>query len=81
VKKTSTGRVATKVGALSIESPVRRKSGEVIDFSEMKKICAYAKANDIKTHLMAQGFFLAAPYTGVSVKDYASLFDTVIYRL
>ena len=81
VKKTSTGRVATKVGALSIESPVRRKSGEVFDFSEMKKICAYAKANDIKTHLDGARVFLAAPYTGVSVKDYASLFDTVYISL
>jgi threonine aldolase len=81
VKKTSTGRVATKVGALSIESPVRRRSGEVFDFAEMKKICAYAKANDIKTHLDGARVFLAAPYTGVSVKDYASLFDTVYISL
>ena len=81
VKKTSTGRVATKVGAISIESPVRRKSGEVFDFAEMKKICAYAKANDIKTHLDGARVFLAAPYTGVSVKDYASLFDSVYISL
>lgn len=81
VKKTSTGRVATKVGAISIESPVRRKSGEVFDYTEMKKICAYAKANDIKTHLDGARIFLAAPYTGVSVKEYASLFDTVYVSL
>ena len=81
VKKTSTGRVATKVGAISIESPVRRKSGEVFDFAEMKNICAYAKANDIKTHLDGARVFLAAPYTGVSVKDYASLFDSVYISL
>ena len=81
VKKTSTGRVATKVGAISIESPVRRKSGEVFDFSEMKKICAYAKANDIKTHLDGARIFLAAAYTGISVKDYASLFDTIYVSL
>jgi threonine aldolase len=81
VKKTATGRVATKVGAISIESPVRRKSGEVFDYSEMKKICAYAKANDIKTHLDGARIFLAAPYTGVSVKEYASLFDTVYISL
>ena len=81
VKKTSTGRVATKVGALSIESPVRRKSGEVFDFAEMKKICGYAKANNIKTHLDGARIFLAVPYTGVPVKDYASLFDTVYVSL
>ena len=81
VKKTSTGRVDTKVGALSIESPVRRKSGEVFDFAEMKKICAYAKTNNIKTHLDGARIFLAAPYTGVQVKEYASLFDTIYVSL
>lgn len=81
IKKTATGRVATKVGAISIESPVRRKSGEVFDFSEMKKICAYAKTNDIKTHLDGARIFLAAPYTGVPVKEYSSLFDTVYVSL
>lgn len=81
VKKTSSGRVATKVGAISIESPVRRRSGEVFDHTEMKKICEYAKANGIKTHLDGARIFLAAPYTGVSVKDYASLFDTVYVSL
>lgn len=81
VRKTSTGRVATKVGVIAIESPVRRKSGEVFDFAEMKKICAYAKQYDIKTHLDGARIFLAAPYTGVSVKEYAALFDTVYVSL
>lgn len=81
VKKTASGRVATKVGAISIESPVRRKSGEVFDYSEMKKICTYAKSNGIKTHLDGARIFLIPPYTGVSVKDYAALFDTVYISL
>ena len=81
VRKTATGRVATKIGVISIESPVRRRSGQIFNFSEMQKICAYAKANDIKTHLDGARIFLAAPYTGVSVKEYASLFNTVYVSL
>ncbi len=81
VKKTATGRVSTKVGVIAIESPVRRKSGEVFDYTEMKKICANAKANNIKTHLDGARIFLATPYTGVSVKEYAALFDTVYISL
>ncbi len=81
VKKTATGRVATKVGAISIESPVRRRSGEVFDYAEMKKICTYAKSNGIKTHLDGARIFLAPAYTGVSVKDYTFLFDTVYISL
>jgi threonine aldolase len=81
IKKTATGRVATKVGVIAIESPVRRKSGELFDYAEMKKICNYAASNGIKTHLDGARIFLATAYTGVSVKDYAALFDTVYISL
>ncbi len=81
VKRTASGRVAAKVGAISIESPVRRKTGEVFDFEEMKKIAAFAKTNGIKMHLDGARLFLATPYTGVSVADYAALFDTVYVSL
>ncbi|MPR35593.1 threonine aldolase family protein [Salmonirosea aquatica] len=81
VKRTAGGRVAARVGAISIESPVRRKMGEVFDFAEMKKIAAFAKANDIGMHLDGARLFLATPYTGVKVTDYSSLFDTVYVSL
>jgi threonine aldolase len=81
VKKTESGRVAAKVGVISIESPVRRKQGEVFEFEQMKQISKYAKENDIKMHLDGARIFLATPYTKVSVTDYASLFDTVYVSL
>lgn len=81
VKKTESGRVASKVGVISIESPVRRKQGEVFEYDQMKQIAAYAKANDIKMHLDGARIFLATPYTGVTVAEYASLFDTVYVSL
>jgi len=65
------------VGAISIESPVRRSSGEVVDFEEMKKICAYARERQIGTHLDGARVFLAAAYMGISPAAYAALFDTV----
>ena len=66
-----------RVGAISIESPVRRADGEVVPFGEMKAICEYARKRGIGTHLDGARLFLAAPYTGVTVKQYAALFDTV----
>ena len=45
------------------------------------QIAAYAKANDIKMHLDGARIFLATPYTGVTVTEYASLFDTVYVSL
>lgn len=65
------------VGALAIESPVRRANGEVVDFEEMKKVCAYAREHRIGTHLDGARVFLASAYTGISPTQYAALFDTV----
>jgi threonine aldolase len=65
------------VGALAIESPVRRATGEVVDFEEMKKVCAYAREHRIGTHLDGARVFLASAYTGISPTQYAALFDTV----
>ncbi len=69
------------VGSLLIESPVRRKDGEVFDFTEMKKICAYAREQGVRTHMDGARVYLAAPYTGVSVREYADQFDTVYVSL
>jgi threonine aldolase len=69
------------VGALAIENPVRRRNGEVFDFGEMKRVTAYAKEHGIGTHLDGARLFLASAYSGVSVRDYAALFDTVYISL
>ncbi len=70
-------RVELAVGAISIESPVRRKFGEVVGFDQMKEVCGLARSKGIGTHLDGARMFIAQAYTGVSVRDYASLFDTV----
>jgi len=69
------------VGAISIESPVRRTNGEVFDFDEMKKICAYAREKKIGTHLDGARMFLASAYTGISPAQYSGHFDTVYVSL
>ena len=69
------------VGAVMIESPVRRKDGEIFDFAEMKKICAYAKSQGVRTHLDGARMFLASPYSGVSIREYADQFDTLYISL
>jgi threonine aldolase len=81
VERTRSGRVASGVGALVIESPVRRKRGELFDYGEMKRICAFARDNDIKTHLDGARLYMASAYTGVSPREYASHFDTVYVSL
>src|SRR5207244_11019607 len=51
LEKTATGRVSTRVGAISIETPVRRRQGEMFQFDEMKKISGLARENGIGLHL------------------------------
>jgi threonine aldolase len=61
VKKSASGRVPEKIGVISIESPVRRKSGEVFDYKEMKKISIYAREQQIKNIWMVPLFFWHQP--------------------
>jgi threonine aldolase len=81
VDRAESGRVAAPVGAVSIESPVRRANGETVPFDEMRRISAYARDHGIGLHLDGARMFLAAPYTGVKPAAYAALFDTVYVSL
>jgi threonine aldolase len=79
--RTASGRVAAEVGALSIESPVRRLRGELFDYVEMKRVAAFAREQGIGLHLDGARLFLASAYTGISPAEYASHFDTVYVSL
>jgi threonine aldolase len=79
--KTASGRVAAEIGAISIESPVRRLSGELFERAEMEEICSAARRRNIATHLDGARLFIASAYTGVKPADYAAPFDTVYISL
>lgn len=74
-------RVKTGIGALAIESPVRRCHGEMFDFGEMGKLTSWAKENGIGTHLDGARLFIASQYSKIPVREYAALFDTVYVSL
>lgn len=81
VARARNGRVTTGIGVISIESPVRRTNNEVFDYEEMEKISAYARENNISMHLDGARLFNVPAHTGISVIDYAKLFDTVYISL
>jgi len=81
VDRTASGRVTRRISAISIESPVRRKSGEMFDEAEMDRITAFARAEGIGTHLDGARIFLQAGFSGRPVADYARGFDTVYVSL
>ena len=78
---TDNGRVKTVIGAISVESPVRRKNNEMFNFNEMVKISEYARSKGIKMHLDGARLFNAVAHSGIPAKEYASLFDTVYISL
>jgi threonine aldolase len=75
--RAASGRVTVPIGAIQIETPVRRKTGEMFDLAEMKRITAWAREQRIGLHLDGARLYLAAAYSGVPVQEYARLFDTV----
>lgn len=79
--RTAGGRVATDVGAIVIESPIRRLSGQMFDWEDAKRIAALARDKGIAMHLDGARLFIASAYTGISPAEYAAQFDTVYVSL
>lgn len=79
--RTAGGRVATDVGAIVIESPIRRLSGQMFDWEEAKRISAFAREKGIGMHLDGARLFIASAYTGISPAEYSAQFDTVYVSL
>lgn len=81
VEGSEEGRVLTPVGALMIESPVRRQDGKVVPFDQMQAITDYCRERGIGTHLDGARLYMMSGATGISAKTYASMFDTVYVSL
>jgi threonine aldolase len=74
-------RVAVPVGAISIETPVRRVAGEAFDPAELRAVSEFARARGIGLHLDGARLLIEAVYTGIAPADTAALFDTVYVSL
>ncbi len=81
VERSAGGRVATAVGAIVIESPVRRKDHEMFDPGVMEQISSYAREHGIRLHLDGARMFSLPYHSGKSVREYAALFDTMYVSL
>ncbi len=81
VQRSVTGRVDNPVGAVLIESPVRRQHGQLMPYAEMVAVTRYCTAQGIATHLDGARLYMMAAATGISPQQYASHFDTVYVSL
>lgn len=81
VERSAGGRVENRIGAISIETPVRRRDHAMVDFAELERVCAYAREQGIRRHLDGARLFSLPHHSGRSVAEYAALFDTVYVSL
>ena len=81
VEQAERGRVINPVGAVMIESPVRRQSGKIMPFDEMKAVTDYCRDKQIGSHLDGARLYMMSGATGIPPADYAALFDTVYVSL
>ena len=81
VAQAETGRVVNPVGAVMVESPVRRQSGKIMPFDAMKAVTDYCRDKQIGSHLDGARLYMMSGTTGILPADYAALFDTVYVSL
>src|SRR5215813_5469150 len=81
LQRSLTGRVMSPVGAVMIESPVRRQHGQIMPYEDMVAITSYCRTQGIATHLDGARLYMMAAATGISPQQYASHFDTVYVSL
>lgn len=75
--RVATDRVRSEAGVVVLESPVRRQMGRVIAYDEMKEITALCRERGVPTHLDGARLYMMAAATGIAVREYGALFDTV----
>ncbi len=81
VEGSATGRVSNPVGAVMIESPVRRQAGRTVPYEDMVAVTSFCAERGIGTHLDGARLYMMSAATGISPQTYASLFDTVYVSL
>ena len=81
IHKSEDGRVSNRVGALLIESPVRRQMGQVMSFDDMNEVTSLCREHSIGTHLDGARLYMMSAASGIAIKKYCALFDTVYVSL
>lgn len=68
-----------EVGAITLESPIRRLDGQLIPFADVERIADKARAHGAKLHLDGARLLLAPP--DLDIAGYVAPFDTVYVSL
>lgn len=81
VERAEVGPYPIKVGAIALESPVRRAQGATLPPALVADIAKLARAKNIRLHLDGARLLLMSGTPGFSVQAYCAHFDTVYVSL
>lgn len=81
INRAEIGPYPIKVGAISLESPVRRTQGGTLSMEQIREIAKLARSKRIPMHLDGARLLLMCGMPGFEVKNYCAAFDTVYVSL
>lgn len=81
LQHSKTGRVKSEVGAICLESPVRRGFNSTHSLEQVAEISELARKNDLGLHLDGARMFMQAAHQGFSPAEMAASFDSVYVSL
>ena len=81
IDEAENGPYPLSVGAISLESPVRRADGAMVPYETAAAIAKLARSKKIGMHLDGARILLATGLPGFDLKAYSALFDTVYVSL
>jgi len=77
LERASNSKAAVPVGAVSIESPIRRMDNAAVPMADLVAVTTAARGAGIGLHMDGARLPLYAAHLGVAPADVAALFDTV----
>ncbi|MES2152563.1 MAG: aminotransferase class I/II-fold pyridoxal phosphate-dependent enzyme [Pseudomonadota bacterium] len=81
IKRAEVGPYPIKVGAIALESPVRRAEGATVPAALIAEVAKLAREKHIPMHLDGARLLLMHGIEGFDVKSYCAPFDTVYVSL
>jgi threonine aldolase len=81
IKRAEVGPYPIKVGAIALESPVRRASGETLPKALVADIARLARSKNIPMHLDGARLFFMCGADDFKLNEYCEPFDTVYVSL
>jgi threonine aldolase len=81
IERAELGPYPIKVGAIALESPVRRAQGAALTPALVAEVARLARAKDIRLHLDGARLLLMSGMPGFGVQSYCAHFDTVYVSL